>query len=498
MLRARPAVPLRSSETGRGNEGGGTDPTGSNGAFRAVPSVADQLKQMWHCRMRCDAASWHQAPVPSLLPTCIVRYAGVQDLPEEVVQLSFTNLVNVRPLADVRLVCKAWERLATPLVTCIKKQQLTVDRLAHCLDKFCNLRSLVVDVPVAPYVAEQLKCLTSLSVGNPVTSMTDCQSVRALCELPYLADLTLFCGLETNQHGGSNTLSSLTKLALPPHHYMRACGALASPQRCPALVQLRVAMLSNIVFGGPGPRSIAGSVTQVFSSLSGLTSVSIHEWQQGLGSTVSGTEVLTSLRDLAELSIHEVPRKTFRGLGTLSSCTGLQALQVGRMRDFEGLEALTQLTCLSFMCYTLPSESELAAKIAPMSLLQELHCNLWPVHTADLKVRLDLFLPVLPHLTCLTLQGNVRTLQTLRHAAKLPSLRALGLRTCEKRVWQAFKFLKGSSRLCGLDALQVSACYKQAIHTGTSGLLTPSRPVFIEPCPPGPCDKGECEVVKPW
>ena len=164
----------------------------------------------------------------------------------------------------------------------------------------------------------------------------------------------------------------------------------------------------------------------------------------------------------------------------------MQALQVGPLANFTGLDGLTQLTCLSFIGSERQDQAAmdaLSTKLAALSNLQELHCILGPndnkYHRPE---RLQLCVPMLTHLTCLTLQGNVRALETLRGVAALPGLRALGLRTHERRLWPAIKHLAEAPRLRSLQAVHLMACCKQSKQYGHAWLLKPTRAMFTAPC----------------
>ena len=143
--------------------------------------------------------------------------AGLHALPIGVLEKIFRYLLGGKEFDTVRLVCKAWESCANPLVTAVACPELDDRFLNGLLDKFRNLCSLTVIAPLGCHVAEQLACITSLTVGNHRHPWVadyehNHQSVAALCQMPWLAGLTLLTKLDRLAALGTVQLGSLGSL----------------------------------------------------------------------------------------------------------------------------------------------------------------------------------------------------------------------------------------------------------------------------------------------
>ena len=228
---------------------------------------------------------------------------------------------------------------------------------------------------------------------------------------------------------------------------------------CPSLQQLHLDDLYTLC---SAPFALQSAVPSALAAMSSLSSLSLHAIDCN-----SDLSCLTALSELSELSIHELLDYSLPNLhqddklAMQSSCHKLQVLQLGSRRECFGISALTTLTSLGLRymregASRQPAAPALHHMLASLCHLFELHLKLSiaRLYTAS-QWLLGNFVPVHPHLTCLTVSGTFASLPAVRYIAHLPKIIAFGLQTWERSTPLAMERMRNFGH--GGAALTVDA-----------------------------------------
>ncbi|KAK9785785.1 hypothetical protein WJX73_010209 [Symbiochloris irregularis] len=237
-------------------------------------------------------------------------YAGLQDLPQEVLELVLLHLQDSRAMAVVRVVCKSLALAGKAAVRRACKRDLTARGLQRYLPQFNCLVELQLSSPLSARHASLLVQLTSLNLQGSRYQ----QECSALASLTRVAELRAACGLQNTED--LTALMQLTRLVY------KSSDRKSEPIQSDPLAQLRHLELMNLDVSQIASLSLAAQS----SGLTGLTALSFHCAPSNLCPTGDATtaRVITApaphLREL-HLDFFTAPIK----VPSLSSCANFGA-----------------------------------------------------------------------------------------------------------------------------------------------------------------------------